>query len=193
MDLNKKITDLNLPFLDVVLEDIFFIPADQALRTGLLPVTIYDLAQACARPGELVWQKLQAVQKLSKGVALNAASLRTLIAEEKHRSETPLLIDVRFLASFQNDPVSQAIHLPTMTTEEWQAVFPKEKCAIVFSEDGRKAFSAAMWLREQGRLRSFCIKTAGIYDYINKDGTLGKFNPDDMAWHIPDGNPKKQK
>ena len=162
MDLNKKLTDLHLPFLDVVLEEIFFIPADQTLRTKPLPVTIYDLAQTCARPGELVWQKLQAVQKLSKGVVLNEPGCRTLIDHEKSKSETPLLIDVRFLASFQNDPVPDAIHLPTLTTAAWQAVFPKDRSAIVFSEDGRKAFSAAMWLREQGRLRSFSANISDL-------------------------------
>ena len=141
MDLNKKLADLNLPFLDVVLEDIFFIPADESLRTKPLPVTIYDLAQTCARPGELVWQKLQTVQKLSKGVVLDRSGCRMLVDEEKSKSETPLLIDVRFLEPFQNDPVPQAIHLPTMTTAVWQAVYKAEKSAIVFSEDGRKAFS----------------------------------------------------
>ena len=162
MDLNKKISDLNLPFLDVVLEDIFFIPADPSLRTAPLPESIYDLAQACARPGEQVWQKLQMVQKLSKGVVVDAANCRTLIEEERRKSETLLLIDVRFLGPFQNDPVPQAIHLPTMTTDEWQAAFPKERTAVVFSEDGRKAFSAAMWLREQGRLKSFCTNLAAV-------------------------------
>ncbi len=162
MDLNKKLADLNLPFLDVVLEDIFFIPSDKALRTAPLPVTIYDLAQTCARPGELVWQKLQQVQKLSKGVVLDERECRTLIDVEKSKSRTPLLIDVRFLASFQTDPLPTAIHLPTMTTVQWQAVYPKDKSAIVVSEDGRKAFSAAMWLREQGRLRSFCTKIGDL-------------------------------
>ncbi len=162
MDLNKKISDLNLPFLDVVLEDLFFIPADPKLRGVPLPITIYDLAKACARPGEQVWQKLQSVKKLSKGIVLDEASCRTFIDCEKCNAETPLLIDVRFLTPFQNDPVPKAIHLPTMTTEEWQAAFPKERTAIVFSEDGRKAFSASMWLREQGRMKSFCSTLAAV-------------------------------
>ena len=162
LDLNKKISDLNLPFLDVVLEDIFFIPANPLLQRAPLPVTIYDLAQACARPGELVWQKLQMVQKLSKGIVIDEADCRTLFAVDTHKSETPLLIDVRFLGPFHYDPVPNAIHLPTMTTDEWHAAFPQEKTAIVFSEDGRKAFSAAMWLREQGRLNSFSTNLAVI-------------------------------
>jgi hypothetical protein len=162
LDLNKKISELNLPFLDVVLEDIFFIPADPILRRTPLPVTIYDLAQACARPGELVWQKLQMVQRLSAGIVLDEVGCRTFFEVDDHISETPLLIDVRFLGPFQNDPVPNAVHLPTMTTDEWHTAFPTEKTAIVFSEDGRKAFSAAMWLREQGRLKCFSTNLAAI-------------------------------
>jgi len=158
LDLSKKIIDLNLPYLDVVLEDIFFISADPALRSAPTPVTIYDLAEACARPGELVWQKLHAVQKLSRGIVLDPVSCRTVIRSEVTEFRSPLLFDVRFLESVQNDDISNAYHLPTMTTEEWQALYPKEKSAVVFSEDGRKAFSAAMWLREQGRLNTYCIK-----------------------------------
>lgn len=163
MDFNKQIADIDLTYPDLVLEEIFFIPADDHLAGTRRPVTIADLAEICGRTPEVVWHRLHEIEKTSRGIVVDTlAECANRLAIVRKSGQEPLLFDVRFADRLSTEPIAGALHLPTMTSPEWQEAYSAGQTGFVFSDDGRKAFSAAMWLRTQGRLRTFAVKTADL-------------------------------
>src|SRR5690606_17565438 len=112
-----ELAALGLPFLDVVLEEIFFIPPGTHLPEKPRPVTIYDLARISARPLDQVTARLEEIQALSAGIVLEDGAAATALFAEL-RPGQPLLFDVRFAAEATREPIPGARHLPTMTTAE---------------------------------------------------------------------------
>jgi rhodanese-related sulfurtransferase len=152
-----RLAELGLPFTDVILEEIFFIPPGDHLPEKPRPVTIYDLATISARPLDQVWQRLQEIRRLCSGVVLpSPAAVSDLLRQQ------PVLFDVRFAAEASEDPVPGALHLPSMSGAQWRAVVPAGRPCLTISGDGRKSFSAAMWLREQGIANAFCTCLADV-------------------------------
>lgn len=169
MDYTKKIADIYLPYPDLVLEEIFFIPAHDHFPGTRHPVTIADLAEICGRTPEVVWHHLHEIEKMSRGVVIaDQDDCYRCLSELRQRSQNPLFFDVRFKEAMEQAPIPSALHLPSMTSSDWQGVYDAGQTAIIFSDDGRKAFSAAMWLRTQGRPLSFSVQTEDLRQVLSK-------------------------
>lgn len=162
-----RLADLGLPFLEVILEEVFFIPRGDHLLEKPRPHTIYDLAAISARPLDQVWQRLQEIKKISGGIYIPDADAAIPILRAK-----PVLFDVRFTEDFLNDPVPGAMHLPTMTMADWRSVASESSTCVTLSTDGSKAFSAAMWLREQGIVKAYAARAADIRTALTSLGLI---------------------
>lgn len=176
LELQTKIADIGLPFVDVILEEIFFIPPGNHLPEKPRPVTIYDLAKISARPEDAVLQKLREIQKLmGTSHPVDPKAVGQLLSVLSS-SQAPCLLDVRMRLEDFYVPVPGALHLPSLQTEEYKAALEKDQPCLVFSDDGRKAFSAAMWLREQGYRQAFATTTAAVRAALSLPVVSSDFN-----------------
>jgi hypothetical protein len=144
------LADLKLPFLDVVLDEIFYIPP-QSLFPDLPapPTTVAELAQRIQINEDRVVHLVREVWKQAQGVQLS---------QEEFDGMGP---SAYFLVSTGSDPVppglSPRYNLNQRFLQDHMEELKAAPKTIVVSENVPQAFSAAMYLRSMGVDRAFFL------------------------------------
>ncbi len=134
---------LDLPYLDVVLAEIFHVPPPALFPEAAVPATIADLAAAGHMSVAEVVRRCSELQVLAQGIALTGAELAALAPEGR------VLLDVRLTAGMRAAPAGAVVLADTSMAELWPRLQPPV-IPVALCETGARSFSAAMYLRQRG-------------------------------------------
>jgi hypothetical protein len=147
MERNTKLTDLSLPYIDVILHERFLLPPKEMKRLGLdIPQTIGDLVDQAGTNLESVKNILQECMTLSKGIILDIP-----LAKVSDVQETEWILDVRPNVDFDSEPLhpnGRIFHLGNRMAQI--EIMKTLHRVIVISDEPGHAWSAAMALRKEG-------------------------------------------
>ena len=113
------------------------------MRAGLVAWLVLGLAAtACAET---------AGDASKDAVSITATELASRI----EAGDAPFVLDVRSAAEFERGHVPGAVNVPHTELDAKKDLLPKDRDAelVVHCESGRRALTAARWLREQGYTR----------------------------------------
>jgi len=162
-----KLDQLGIPYLDLVLEEVFLVPAGKTLA-GL--VTLADLAQFCGREVARVASQVQGIQALSQGITISASELAAALRS----SPRLVLLDLRQANEFAGGSIAGARRLAELDLPVFLADCRERKDGLVtLCQDGSRAFSAAMYLRSHGfaAVRSL---SGGLAAWAQAQGVLSR-------------------
>lgn len=140
------LTSYGIPHLDVVLDEIFAIPAQGVFGAPLPPTTVEELAERCGLAHELVAETLTRIATMSEHIEIQPEALAVRLPA----STGLILLDVREPWEFE------IAHLPgsiLLATVDFAAVLPQlqaAECVVTICHHGIRSYSAAMWLRQRG-------------------------------------------
>ncbi len=139
------LASLALPHLDVVLDEMFYVP-----RPGLFPEgpepprTIGALAVRTRLPLSGVLSYLETIARMSQDIEITAAALAALLPQ------APVLLDVREPWEFEICHLAGAILLEPETFPALLERLKGVENVITICHHGVRSYSAAMYLRGQG-------------------------------------------
>ena len=148
-DSGALLSDMNIPHLELVLDEIFGIPPARLLLEIKPPTTVLELARATRLAPAEVAMRLERIRLMSIGIEIACAELQGLLNGSSDH-ERPILVDVREFWEFEQ------CHLPgslLLANENFQELLPKLRAAtdvITICHHGMRSYSAAMYLKQQG-------------------------------------------
>ncbi len=139
------LSELNLPFLELVLEEMFFLtPRLFRPQTQNIPQTIAELCELSQLNYDEVCRSLREIMRQSEAIVIYPEDLPKLASY--------WIIDIRSPSKRLKDP-SRAICPWEVVFHEWLAHYKNTELTrplVVVSETSERAYSAAMALRQEG-------------------------------------------
>ena len=152
---NSKLCDLEIPFLDVVLEEVFLV---SKTKTDL---TIEELSSLSLLKIDEITRRLREIKRLSVGLEITRLKIKEL--------EKPFYLEVSFPKAKKKlkKEFNPAFFLSESGFKDGLLKIKKHKGAIILiSEELRKSFSAAIYLKQQGFTDIYTLKDPGEA-YVN--------------------------
>lgn len=144
---DTRLDTLGIPELDVVLDEIFFIPTHSFIKDRpKTPQTIGELiAVSPVKPSKVV-HLLKWVIELAKDCAITASDFKNTLALEDNDA---IILDVRNEEGRKGREISGAVCTWTINWDEWIPKIKNSQNVIVICNEGKRSFSAAMQLRDE--------------------------------------------
>lgn len=145
MHAQTPLASLPIPHLDVVLDEMFYVPRPGFFSDAPAPPrTIGALAERTKLPLPGVITYLETIMRLSDGIEISAAELAALLPQK------PVLLDVREPWEFDICHLSGSILLDPATFPALLERLKGQDKVVTICHHGVRSFSAAMYLREHG-------------------------------------------
>lgn len=142
----KRLSDLGIPHLGVVLVEIFQVPPPEIFPEVDQPTTVGELARASKKPVAVIWETLMNLRAKAHQIEIDVQALHQALAGDN----PPLLLDVREPWEFEMAHIAGSLLLASLSFSE---LLPRLKAAdavVTICHHGIRSFSAAMYLKEQG-------------------------------------------
>ena len=150
LSLTTTLSSLNIPHLNVVLEEAFSIPNSHL--TGVEPLkeidTIKDLIDKSILSEQTVWKRLEGVIDMSTDIEV---SCETLADQLSKKDGQPIILDVREpwefdICHLEDSLLGRKLDLEGFINE----LRSSKKEVVAVCHHGVRSFSAAMYLKQQG-------------------------------------------
>lgn len=141
------LASLGLHHLDMVLDEMFYVPPASLFPELLRPTTVGELAARTKLPVDGVIRYLRTIMTTSVGIEISAQELQTMQAL---RPGDAILLDVRERWEFDICHLPGSILLEPETFPVLLARLQGAANVVVICHHGVRSYSAAMYLREKG-------------------------------------------
>ena len=167
----KKLSDqselyqLNLPHLDVVLEEVFSVPGAHLLGPFYRePRTIGDLKSISLLSSEKIYTRLEEVILLAKDIECSANDFNRL--QKNSVDEAVKILDVRVDRLLESPCLQGAVSLDELDIQRFICESNDSgQHVVAVCQDGKKSFSAAMFLKKHG-LKKIKFLSGGLNAYV---------------------------
>ena len=141
-----NLSDLNLPHLEVILEEAFGLPPSAIFPDFDRPQTIADLARVTGISHKIVIRRLKEVQHLATDIEIDCKDLAALMGS----SSPPILIDVREGWEYEICHLPGSILLASASFPDLLPMLVQAARVVAICHHGIRSLSAALYLRKQG-------------------------------------------
>jgi hypothetical protein len=153
-----KLQELSLPYLEVILEEIFLMPpaflGGERLDEG---ATIGDLVAYSGIKEDEVKRRLRQLVSWSAGIMLSVERVKQLHVADPN---DVVVLDIRNDISSADRMLDCAVPL---RAEDFESLFCECKAAnktlVILAESSSRAFSAALYCKEQGLDKVFALQS----------------------------------
>lgn len=154
MDHQKKLTDLGIPHLDLILVEIFQIPPPDLFPEVEQPKTLGELAQMKGLSVAVLKEKLMSIREKALDIEVDVQTLKHLLA----KGEIPILLDVREPWEFQIAHIPGSLLLASLSFPELLPTLKSASHVVTICHHGVRSFSAAMYLRDLGMMQTQSLR-----------------------------------
>lgn len=151
-----KLSTWQLPHLDVILDEIFYVPPAALFPDMATPQTLGDLAERSGMPLYEVASRLDLAQQMSEHVEISGQELNSLL-----QLKTPLLLlDVRLEWEYAHCHLPGSVLLTGANFPElWPQMLERPHVPVIcICHHGIRSYSAALFLREKGVQQARSLK-----------------------------------
>lgn len=151
---DTALTEIPLPFMDVVLTERFLLPPDSFKRFQMpLPKTVFDVSEVSGLPVGRV------VEILNECVDLNQKIWLQIPLDEAAAQDRTWIVDMRPMVDYDVDPLHPAARIFHHGNQAHQLELMRTlDKVIVLSATDAHAWSATMALRQMGVNAFLCTK-----------------------------------
>lgn len=146
--LDAKLSELNIPHLELVLDEIFGIAGSHLLGSNhVLPLSLNDLVKRSGIKKEEVFKRLGFVATHARNIEISPASLFA----ELEGGASPFFLNLCDEDVSMSHPFSKSARPSELVFDEFICtVKEKDQTLVTFCPTGEKSFSGALYLKQQG-------------------------------------------
>ena len=151
MNHDTRLDSLNIPQLDMVLDEIFNLPPQWVQPALARPTTVGDLAHHTGDHLSKIIEQLEKIMKLSDEIEITPTELNQILMQ-RTLSELPqtILLDVRERWEYDLCHLEGSILLTEANFDQLLPVLKSAAKVITICHHGVRSLSAALYLREKG-------------------------------------------